>query len=210
MKKFMLQEDIGIVENRLKEFEQKTGCDLLLVVTNASDPYPGASWRFAFVASFVTTFIFSYYFEFHHSWMWPVFMATISLLMYFLGRLPNLKQLALSDWETARECKEKAIEYFHNLGTSKVHHKVTAMIMISILERNIQVLVDEKLKKEITQQELNELVEIMKIQFKSGNMTRGLLNSIENLESKILKDFGGKVSTNHHSELSDKIQFIIN
>jgi uncharacterized membrane protein len=132
-----------------------------------------------------------------------------ALLLTWLGHFEWFKRFAVSDAEVARECREKAIEYFHTLGTSKVAHKVTAMIMVSTLERNIQVLIDEKLKSEITQQELDELISIMKSHFKSGNMGLGLINSISKLEEKIIKDFGGKVSDTQVSELSDKIHFII-
>jgi uncharacterized membrane protein len=110
----------------------------------------------------------------------------------------------------ARECKEKAIEYFHTLGSSKVSHKVTAMIMISALEKNIQVLIDEKLKTQITQAELDELIELMKSHFKEGNVGLGLINSIQRLEDKILKDFGGRVSDATATELSDIVHFVHN
>ena len=116
-------------------------------------------------------------------------MLVLTLLMVWIGHFPWAKKFALSDLEVERECLEKAVECFHTLGTSKVSHKVTAMIMVSVLERKIFVLVDEKLKSEITQAELDELVEIMKEHFKEGNMGLGFVQSIESLEQKILKDF---------------------
>jgi|GEM_PF-1309522 len=208
MRNILIQDDVALVESKLKQFENNTGCELLLVITNASDPYPGASWRFGLIGGFVASLIFSYYLEFHYSWMWPVSFLVISLFMTWLGHFDWAKQMALSDWEVQRECKEKAVEYFHTLGTSKVSHKVTAMIMVSTLEKNIQLLIDEKLKTEVTQAELDELIEIMKTHFKVGNVGLGLINSISKLEEKILKDFNGKVSEAHASELSDTIHFI--
>jgi len=135
-------------------------------------------------------------------------MFAMTVLMVWIGHYNWAKKFALSDIETSRECLEKAIEYFHTLGTSKVSHKTTAMIMVSILERKIYVLVDEKLKTEVTQAELDELIAIMQKHFKEGNMGLGFVSSIEALESKILKDFGGKVSNVSASELSDKIHFL--
>lgn len=208
MRNIIIQEDVKLVEDRLKLFETNTGCELLIVITNASDPYPGASWRFGVIAGFVATFIFSYYLEFHHAWVWPIAMLVVTCFMTWVGHFSWAKRLALSDWEIQRECKEKALELFHTLGSSKVSHKVTAMIMVSTLEKNIQLVIDEKLKTEITQEELDELVELMKVNFKKGNVGLGLNRSIEKLEAKILKDFGGKVSNHTSSELSDTIHFI--
>lgn len=208
MRDILIQEDVKLVEERLKKFETNTGCELLLVIANSSDPYPAASLRFGIVAGFLFSLVFSYYFEFHQSMLWPVSFLIITVLMTWVGHYSFAKKLALSDWEIARECREKAIEYFHTLGTSKVSHKVTAMIMVSTFEKNIQVLIDEKLKTQLKQSELEELIEIMKTHFRTGNVSLGLINSIEKLEEKILKDFGGKVSDASPSELSDTIHFI--
>lgn len=82
------------------------------------------------------------------------------------------------------------------------------MIMVSLLERKIMVLVDEKLKSQIIQEELDELVSIMRVHFKQGNMCLGFIKSIESFEQKILKDFGGKVSESGPDELKDEIIFL--
>jgi uncharacterized membrane protein len=208
MKDILLQEDLVLVEDRLKVFEQNTGCELLLVLAKSSDEYPGATWRFGFISAFLITFTFSLYFEFHHAYVWPLTFFVITTFMVWVGHFTWAKKLALTDVEVNRECFEKSVECFHTLGTSKVSHKVTAMIMVSLLEHKIMILIDEKLKSEITQQELDDLVEIMKKHFKAGNIGLGFTESIVSFEQKILNDFKGKVSTHTGSELSDKVHFI--
>ena len=208
MKEIMRQDDIQFVESRIRKFEEATGCELLLVMARSSDEYPGASWRFGIISGFIFTFIFSLFFDFHIGYLWPLTMMLITLFMVWVGHFPAAKRFAMSDIETQRECLEKSIEYFHSLGTSRVSHKVTAMIMVSVLEKKIMVLVDEKLKSQISQPELDELVQIMKIHFTKGEMGLGFIQSIDSLEQKILKDFGGKVSNINASELSDKIHFL--
>lgn len=208
MREVLIQEDISEVENSIKSFEQKTGCELLLVMAKSSDEYPGATWRFGILSSFIITFIFSLFFEFHHSYLWPLFSMALTFIFVWIGHFNWAKKMALSDLEVNRECQEKSFEYFHTLGTSKVSHKVTAMIMVSVLERKIMVLVDETLKSKISQNELDELVNIMQVHFKPGDMSTGLIKSIDSLETKILKNFGGKVSEINPSELSDRIHFL--
>lgn len=208
MREIILQDDVKLIESRLKQFEQNTGCELLLVHAKQSDEYPAASWRFGIIGGFALTFSFSMFFEFHHGYVWPIAMLLLTIFLGWVGHFSWAKRFALSDLEVERETTEKAVEYFHTLGTSKVSHKVTAMIMVSVLEKRIIVLVDEKLKTQITQAELDELVAIMRTHFKAGNMGLGYLSSIENLEQKILKDFGGKVSDVNPSELKDQILFL--
>lgn len=208
MRKVLIQEDVKLVEEKIKSFETNTGCELLLVVTDASDPYPAASWRFGVVSAFLISLTFCYYYEFEQALLWPVSFLIVTLFMTWIGHFSWPKKMALASWEVERECKEKALELFHTLGTSKVEHKVTAMIMISLLEHEIEVLVDEKLKTHITTEELSGLVKIMQKHFAEGHMSLGLIQSIQSLEDKIIRDFGGRVSDANPSELKDTIHFI--
>jgi uncharacterized membrane protein len=208
MREIIIQDDVKSIEEKLKIFEKNTGCELLLVHAKQSDAYPAASWRFGTLAGFALTFIFSLFLEFNHGYFWPLAMLLFTVIMVWVGHFPWAKKFALSDIEVERETMEKAVEYFHTLGTSKVSHKVTAMIMVSILEKRIIVLVDDKLKTQITQAELDDLVNIMRTHFRAGNMGLGFMQSIESLEQKIIKDFGGKVSDVNPSELKDQILFL--
>lgn len=208
MRQVLIQDDIRLVEKRLKTFEENTGCELLLVLARESDLYPGASFRFGIIGGFTLTLVLSFFIEFEHSYFWPFIMLVFTLFMIWLGHFRGLKQLVLSDVEVERESFEKAVECFHTLGTSRVSHKVTAMIFVSILERKIFVMVDELLKTKITQEELDELVSIMQTHFQKGNMALGYTASIESLEEKILRDFGGKVSEINPDELDDKLHFL--
>lgn len=208
MKNIFNNEQLSTVENKIKLFEQNTGCEMLLVVANEADDYPAASMRFGLISAFAITLVFSNYFHFTHMYLWPVSFFVIAWIMIWVGQMPWAKRMGLSDIETDRECREKAIELFHSLGSSKVSHKVTALIMVSVLERNIQVLVDEALKAKLSQNEIDDLVIIMQEHFKQGHMSEGLVASMQSLEDKILRDFGGKASTASSSELQDKVIFI--
>src|SRR5690606_28334997 len=72
MKGMLIQDDVKLVEDKLKQFERNTGCELLLVVANTADPYPAAPWRFGFIAALLISLVFTYFFEFQHALLWPV------------------------------------------------------------------------------------------------------------------------------------------
>ena len=207
MSSILLQEDINEIETRLGQFESNTGCELLLVVAKSSDPYPAASLRFGLIAGLIASLIFIIFFEFTHHSLYPLSFFLITLIMVWVGHYDYFKSLALAKNEINRETSEKAMENFYSLGTSKVSHKVTAMIMVSQLEHKIHVLIDETLKTKINQEELNELIQLIQTHFKSGNMGLGFIEAIEKLEKKILGSFGGRVSEHHMSELANQIIF---
>lgn len=208
MNAIMLQDDVKLVEARLREFEEKTGCELLVVVAGQSDEYPAAPFRFSLIASFLFNLVFSHYLEFQYAELWPVLFLVTFIFFLWVGRFSPMKKFALTDWEVVRETKEKAVELFHTEGSSRVSHQVTAMIMISVLERQIHVLVDKTLKEQISQPELDDLIIIMQTHFRKGNMALGFTESIASLEEKILKDFGGKIGAKSPGELKDSILFL--
>lgn len=208
MRATLIQEDTKLVESRIKLFEENTGCELLMVITNSADPYPAAALRFGILSGLLISLVFSYYFEFHHSVLWPLCFFLIIFFMSWVGHFAWAKRLALSDWEVQRECDEKAVEFFHTLGTSRVSHNVTAMIMVAVLERQIEIRVDEKLKSKLNQEQLDAMVKVMLTHFREGHMALGLIQSINLLEEQLLKNFEGKVSETRPAELSDTIHFI--
>lgn len=208
MQKLLSGSQINEIESEIRSFEDKTGCELLVVVTDSCDDYPAASLRFGIVTSFALLLLFSYFFNLQHASLWPISFFILTILMTWLGQMDWAKRLGLSEVEVNRETDEKAIELFHTLGTSQVTHKVTAMILVSELEKRIEVLVDEQLKSKMTQQELDELVLIMRDHFRRGDVLHGFVMSIRSFADKILTDFGGKVSTHPPDQLKNTIIFI--
>lgn len=208
MKNILNITDIELVEDQIRTFEKNTGSDLLLIVADSCDPYPAAPWRFGFITTVIISFVFAYYIEFHHPLLWPSFFTLLLILCTWIGHFDWAKRLTLAQFEVERECSEKASELFHTLGTSQVEHQVTAMILISLLEKKIEVLVDKKLREKIEQKELDDLVKIIEQEFKRNKFAAGLIQSMKTLESKIISEFAGKVCDRTESELHDSIIFI--
>ena len=210
MNSMFKDEDIQILEKQLRSFEDNTGCDLLLVVANSSDQYATATWRLAFLSSFIVTLMLSIFFDLAHNYYWPLLFFFLTIIFLFLGNIAFLKNLLISDDEIDKRTYEKAVTYFYTLGVSQISHKVTVMIMLSLLEKKIILLIDEKLKEKISQKELDSLVSEMQFSFKKGAMQEGIMNCMLKLERKILLDFGGKVADTPLVELSDHIHFVRN
>lgn len=208
MERLISHSQVQEIESEIRSFEDKTGCELLVVVTDSCDDYPAASLRFGLFSSFGLVLLFSYFFQFEHAFLWPICFFVLTILMTWLGQMDWAKRMGLSEVEVNRESDEKAIELFHTLGTSQVIHKVTAMILVSQLEKRIEVLVDEQLKSKMTQEELNELVFLMRDHFQRGDILHGFVMSIRSFADKIINDFGGKVSENTPDQLKNTIIFI--
>lgn len=208
MRHLINAQDKDLIERAITNFEEKTGCEMLLIVTDTCDDYPAASLRFGLFATLATTLVLSYFLEFHYGFVWPLLFFVFTLLFSWLGQMDTFKRFGLSDIEVNRECQEKAIELFYTLGSSKVSHKVTAMLLISELERKFEILVDETLKEKISATDLEQLVQVIQKNFRGHEPAKGIIEGLEIFEKKILNSFGEKVSTATSNELRNQIVFL--
>jgi uncharacterized membrane protein len=196
------------LSKKIISFEKNTGCDLLIVIAKSSNNYAVAPWRFGVLISCLCIMMLSPFINFTQVYYWSISVCLLLFSTIALGSLPPIKRFLITESEIDEECYENALKQFYTLGLSKVKHRVTAMIMVSLFERKITVLVDEKLKTQLTQAELDELVTIMQKHFKGSEMKKGWIESITSLEQKILKDFGGRVSSLDVTELSNQIYYV--
>lgn len=208
MRHLINAQDRDLIEQAITSFEEKTGCEMLLILTDSCDDYPAASLRFGLFATLASTLVMSYFFEFHHGYIWPLLFFILMLLFSWLGQMDRFKRFGLSDVEVNRESQEKAIELFHTLGSSRVSHKVTAMLLISELERKFQILVDETLKEKISDKDLEDLVQVIQANFRAHAPAKGIIESLSLFEKKILSSFTGKVSSAAPNELQNQIIFL--
>lgn len=208
MKFNLNQTDLKKIESQIVHFEEATGAELLVAVTKSSCDYQGPKLRFTIMAAILSSFVVSIFFHFEHNYMWPVVFAVFTTLYSVIAHLPFLTRWITGHEEMEEETYKKAMLTFFTKGTSKVNHKVTALIFISLLEHKIQVLVDEKLKEKISETDLKELIELMKKEFKKNQFADGISASVKRFEERVLKEFGAKVSEASPNELSNVVHFI--
>lgn len=202
------QTDLNKIESQISHFEEATGAELLVAVTKSSCDYQGPKLRFTIMASILTSFVVSIFFHFEHNYMWPILFAIFTTLYSIIAHLPFLTRWVTTHEEMEEETYKKAMLTFYTKGTSKVSHKVTALIFISHLEHKIQVLVDEKLKEKISENDLKELIELMRKEFKKNQFADGISASVKRFEERVLVEFSGKVIETNPAELCNRVQFV--
>lgn len=193
------------IEKLIQDFEQKTGTELILVIAKSSDPYPGASLRFAIVFSTLLTMIATLVFDFRELFYIPLFQLISVLFFALLGNISFIKKLTLNKTEVQRETNEKAMEFFYTYGPSRAQHKVSILLYISLLEKQLRLLVDQVLSERLEQKDLDSIIQILQEEFKSPNFYDGLETAIETLEGKILHFFPQKVLREAPAQLQNKI-----
>ncbi|MBG59673.1 MAG: hypothetical protein CME67_04105 [Halobacteriovoraceae bacterium] len=207
-KKILNKEEEQQLKERVAQFENNTGAELVLAVANESDPYPGAVLRSALFLSFFTTLLLSYFIEFGYSYLYIVSQLILTFLFLPLSRMKLFKSWALVDSEVDREVKEKALEVFFTHCSEKASHSNETLIYTSLYEKRIEVLVGKNIKEKILQEDLEEIVNKIKDGFGKKSYLKAYRDGLELLESKLLEAFPEKVSQSGADELSNSVLWL--
>lgn len=193
------------VEEKIKQFEENTGCELVVAIAEESDPYPAAPLRFGFLAMITLSLIATYYFEFHIDTYLVFAQLILMIILAQLGRIPYFKKLMLLESEVQREVGEKSIELFYQLCSTKTEHKVSTLLYISLLEKQIRLLVDKDLNEKIDQKKLDNVVHNLSNELKNKKFGDGVIHAIDTIEQMVLEAFGEKLNQVAPNEIKNKV-----
>ncbi|MEX1099864.1 MAG: hypothetical protein WEB87_05530, partial [Bacteriovoracaceae bacterium] len=156
------------------------------------------------------TLLLSYFVEFSYPYLYVLSQFIFTFLFLPLGRINAVKSLALVDSEVDREVSEKAVEVFFTYCSEKSGHSNEALIYTSLFEKKIEVLVGTNLKERLSQNDLEEVVSIIKDDFSHKNYLQAYRRAIASLEEKVKLRFPDKVSDLGADDLSNDIIWIKN
>lgn len=196
------------IQERVVEFENKTGAELVVAVAQESDPYPGAALRISVLIALFASLLLSYIVEFAYPYLYILAQFLFTFLFLPLGRIKAVKNLALVDSEIDREVNEKAVEVFFTHCTEKAGHSNEILFYTSLFERKVEVLVGQNLKEKLGQEVLEEVVEIFKKDFGQKKYFEAYRRSIEALEEKVLEAFPEKVSERGADDLKNEVLWL--
>lgn len=207
-KKFLNEKDNQEIADAIEQFETLTGAELVIAVANQSDPYPGAVYRGAIFIGLILSSIIAYFTPEDYQQYSIIGYFLIILILLPIARLTFIKKLFLDQIEKEREVKEKVYDYFYKLCTTKTSHKTSTFLYFSLLEKKIELLVDEDLNKEMSQEELNQIVARISEHFKKHEFKEGIIESIETLKTKVLAKFPDKCNQITPNEIKNQIHWI--
>lgn len=196
------------IKEKVVEFENNTGAELVVAIANESDPYPGAVMRLSLFFSLFATLLLAYIVEFAYAYIYVLAQFLFTFLFLPLGRINAIKHLALVDSEIDREVGEKALEVFFVHCSEKSSHSNEILLYTSMFEKKVEILVGKSLKEKLSQETLDSVVAIMKEDFAQKSYAQAYKRAISLLEEKVLEAFPEKVSEIRANELKNDILWI--
>jgi putative membrane protein len=131
------------LHQEIRDAEARTVGEIVPVVLERSDRYPGAAW----LAGLCTMFLGSALLERHLPWGEPHWLLVCQMGIGAFGFLlatclPDLQRLFVTDARAAEMAAEQAIQEFHLLGLRETREHTGVLIFVSLFEHRVVVLGD--------------------------------------------------------------------
>lgn len=200
------------IEEAIADFENHIDFEFIPVIAKKSSYVEHISWVLSllFLIFFMGLIdsIFATYL--HDSYMSPLsFYIAAPFLAVLCGAL-----LDKSDWvdrffitksERTRQVQEKAERIFYKHQLHELKSQNALILYISVMERQIVLFHDPRMKFEKMQQIDQELLNILQQSFKNRDFEVGILKAIAHLKSELLPYFPAKAEKKGQNNVPNKL-----
>ena len=191
------------ISKEIENLEKLSSAELVAVIAKRSSNYKYVSLIICIFLVFSTSFILFFIKE----------ISTLELLQYqlliFMGttlifeKFDNLILKILPQSYKHQKASLYAKEQFNNLGLNKTKSKQVLMFFVSLDEKYVHILADNKISKKIPDEFWQQLVYEFTQDVKKENFLNGYLKPINTSKPILIKHF--PIQKNDENELSNEI-----
>jgi putative membrane protein len=177
---FLSPEEIDRINKSVTEAEGKTAGEIVPMVVRASDDYPHLFFIGGVLGLFLAAALVIVLEEspLPGTWVPALLGGFVGGYLLFLG-FPGVRRMALGRDVAVREVMERALRAFHEHALSRTRRRTGILILISLFERQVQVLADEGINAQVPQETWNELVQIILAGIREGKPGDAICRAIE-------------------------------
>ena len=177
---FFTKEEQQRIEAAVTAAEAKTSGEIVPMVVDASYDYPRAELIGAGTLALASGLVVSWAFGGESIWWFlPVFILGFFVFQQLIRRLPELKRKLIHPDEMSIEVKEKALVSFLEQELHHTRDRSGILILISLLERRVQVLADSGINEVVPEHSWEEIVSIITAGLKTGDACAAVCRAVE-------------------------------
>ena len=195
-RKILSVNDENLIENRITELEKKYRLEVIIAILKASDPYPGAVFRFGICGVFILSLFFSFFFSFANEFYFLLFQFCLLLMLLRLGQTSWAKLYSISRAEVEREVQEKANELFFLKDLHEIKEKNSLLIMFSLQEKIIKIIPGPNLKSYFKSEISEKMLNVFGREFKNKKYLNGINQTLDILENDLIKTLPTQLTDN--------------
>jgi putative membrane protein len=178
------EHDLHHLNTLVKEAERRTRGEIVPMVVSASGRYREAAHLMGLVAALICLAVSLTV----DSWQWqgppyrPGIMVVAVMLGYLAGRwlgsLPAIIRVVVPEDRLSQNVRRRAELAFYQHGLNKTREGTGILIMVSLLERRVQVLADKGINEKVPPGMWDHMVEEMIQHIRAGRAVEGLSRAI--------------------------------
>jgi len=179
------------ISQTVLEAEKHTTGEIVPMIVSQSDDYPGARWRLAVAGALFSGFL-AYFFLGDYDPVWILYAQIPGLYIgYALGNVGAILRLFMLQEKIDEEVNQRALQAFyeHNLHATKDHTAI--LIMVSLLERRVEILADTGINSKVSQDTWQGIVSDMITCIKTNDLSEGFCIAVSECGEILAKDFPG-------------------
>lgn len=174
----------------VKQAESATSGEIVPLIVGASDPYRHADLAGGILGQVVAVIA--------GLWLIPAFDYTHAIVLMVAGFLvgyvvtrftPFLKRALLGQKAISEEVYQRALQAFFELGIADTRDRTGVLIMVSLLERRVQVIADKGINEKVAAGSWDQLVEDVLHGIGQGSLIAGLEKAIAHCAQILGKEF---------------------
>lgn len=184
------------IENEIEKFENEIDFEFVPVVADQSASTEHVPWMITLIMMILFLSFENLILKVFFSISWydqSAYLicawALAIILSSFLSRFDFVQRLFISKFQKQRQTKMKAEHIFYKKRLDEVKSQNALLIYISVMERQIVILPDSRIKLENINQISNDSVKILQTAFKNKKYESGLIEVIHYLKKQFETDF---------------------
>ncbi len=176
------------IEQAISDFEKEVDFELVPVITDKSSFTEHIGWMISLLLLLIFLLSIDYFFQ--DSWAsktWYYVSAPFVAVIvgHLLDKSDIVDRFFISKPERARQAFEKAQRVFFLKNLHETKTKNSLVLFISVMERQIVILPDPRMKFEGAHRLQQQLLELLQKDFGQNQYERGLLNAISFLKAEL-------------------------
>jgi len=191
------------ISNSIKDVEKLTDAEIVPVIVEHSSEYPHLIFSGSIITMFTSAFIYLLITKFPNTYI----LLTIEFFGFSIGYwifnlFLELRIRMASDLTINKSVYKRALQAFYEHGLGNTDEKTGVLILVSIMEKKIQIITDQGIKDKISQDFLDSVIAEILLEIKDGQLTEGIIKGIRLLGSELAKIVP---ATREKNELSNNL-----
>jgi len=174
------------IENAIKDAEKQTDAEIVPVIVEKSSDYAEVTFSGALLVMFIASFIYFLFSKFPNTYLLLTIQFFALIIGYwFFQSAPEMKIFLTSDRKIEEKVYKKAQQVFMENGLGRTEDSVGVLILISLMEKKIQILADHTITDCVDDDFFDIIINEILIEVKDDHLTEGLIKGIRTLGSQL-------------------------